>query len=236
MKYNGKSVFEMLAVRAKTNGMEIEFTEPLREGDGWNVQDYAVQQWWYKPTAQYGGPKMDLEAMVVKSASVSADRKKVFLEIPGLKPQHVVHLQLHNLPLSELDHEIWTTEAWYTLNAIPAEDNGSVASAPAPLYAHNNTLTEKEKREGWQLLFDGQSINGWHNYGKTTIGKSWIINDNSIHLDAKTNPDGGWQAPDGGDIVTAEEYGDFELRLDWKIGACGHFRRHLPHRGRPGEV
>jgi cytochrome c len=222
MKYNGNSVFEMLAIRAKTNGMEIEFTEPLRDGDGWNVQQYGVKQWWYKPTAQYGGPKMDEEAMTVKSATVSADRKKVFLEIPGLKPQHVVHVQLQNIPLSELNHEIWTTEGWYTLNAIPAEDNGTTGSAPTPTQTPDNTLSEKELKNGWQLLFDGQNITGWHNYGKTTIGKSWIIDENSIHLDAKANPDGGWQAPDGGDIVTAEEYGDFELSIDWKIGACGN--------------
>ena len=222
MKYNGNSVFEMLAIRAKTNGMEIEFTEPLREGDGWDANSYAVKQWWYKPTAEYGGPKMDETTMNVQSVTVSADRKKVFLEIPGLKPQHLVHIQLRNLPLSDLDHEIWTTEGWYNLNAIPAGDNGVVATPPTRAVPIDNTLTEKEKRDGWQLLFDGQNITGWHNYGKASIGKSWIIADNSIHLDAKPNPAGGWQTSDGGDIVTAEEYGDFELTLDWKIGACGN--------------
>jgi cytochrome c len=222
MKYNGNSVFEMLAVRAKTNGMEIEFTEPLREGDGWDAYSYLVEQWWYKPTSEYGGPKMDLETMNVKSASVSADRKKVFLEIPGLKPQHVVHIKLRNLPLSELDHEIWTTEGWYNLNAIPANDNGVAGTPPTRSEPIDNTLTEQEKRAGWQLLFDGQSMTGWHNYGKTSIGKSWIVSDNSIHLDAKPNPAGGWQTSDGGDIVSEAEYGDFELTLDWKIGACGN--------------
>jgi cytochrome c len=53
MKYNGNSAFEMLAVRAKTNGMEVEFTEPLREGDGWNPAQFAVDQWYYKPTINY---------------------------------------------------------------------------------------------------------------------------------------------------------------------------------------
>lgn len=222
MKYNGNSVFEMLAVRAKSNGMEIEFTEPLREGDGWDVSNYLVKQWWYEPTVNYGGPKKDEQTMTVTSATVSADRKKVFLEIPNLKPRHLVYLQLRNLPLSELGHEIWTTEAWYTLNAIPANDAGVVGAAPTVAPPVDNTLTEKEKRDGWQLLFDGQNINGWHNYGKTTVGKSWVINDNSIHLDAKPNAEGHWQAPDGGDIVSAEEYGDFELSIDWKIAPCGN--------------
>ncbi len=222
MKYNGQSVFEMLAVRAKTNGMEIEFTEPLPEGAGWDSYSYLVKEWWYKPTVNYGGPKMDEETMNVKSATVSADRKKVFLEIPGLKTQHVVYIQLRNLPLSELGHEIWTTEAWYTLNAIPADDAGVAGTPPVVTPPTDNTLTEKEKRDGWQLLFDGQNIVGWHNYGKNTIGKSWIIDENSIHLDAKPNPTGGWQAPDGGDIVSTGEYGDFELSLDWKVAPCGN--------------
>jgi cytochrome c len=222
MKYNGSSTFEMLAIRAKTNGMEIEFTEPLREGDGWDTKHYQVQQWWYKPTAEYGGPKLDEETLAVKSATVSADRKKVFLEIDGLKPLHLVHIKLQNLPVSELDHEIWTTEGWYTLNAIPADNQGVVGAAPSTEPFADNTLTAREKREGWQLLFDGQSLNGWHNYGKTSIGKSWTIAENAIHLAAQPNPNGGWQAPDGGDIVSAEEYGDFELQLDWKIGACGN--------------
>lgn len=222
MKYNGKSTFEMLAVRAKTNGVEIEFTEPLREGDGWDPAHYFVKQWWYKPTVNYGGPKMDEEELTVKSASLSADRKKVFLEIPGIKPQHVVYIRLRNLPLSELGHEIWTTEAWYTMNAIPDGAYGQTAARPLYTPPADNTLTEKEKAAGWQLLFDGKLLDGWHNYGKTTVGKSWIIADNAIHLNAQPNPEGHWQAPDGGDILTAAEYQDFELTLDWKIAPCGN--------------
>ncbi|MFN0216534.1 MAG: family 16 glycoside hydrolase [Saprospiraceae bacterium] len=222
MKYNGQSVFEMLAVRAKTNGMEIEFTEPLPEGAGWDISSYLVKQWWYKPTVNYGGPKMDEETMNVKSATVSADRKKVFLEIPGLKTQHVVHIQLRNLPLSELGHEIWTTETWYTLNSIPADNAGIAGTPPVVTPPIDNTLTEKEKREGWQLLFDGKSTQGWHNYGKTTVGKSWVIEENALHMISVPDANGLWKAPDGGYLVSEEEYGDFELQLDWKIGPCGN--------------
>jgi cytochrome c len=222
LAYNQQSTFEMLAVRARTNGVEVEFTEPLRDGDGWDPAHYAVQQWWYKPTVNYGGPKMDLEDLPVASASVSADRKKVFLEIPGLKSGHVVYLRLQNLPVSDLGHELWTTETWYTLNAIPQGVFGEKLTRPAVVSTPDNTLSEREKADGWQLLFDGQNTSGWHNWGKTTVGKSWIIADNAIHLDAKPNPDGHWQAPDGGDIICAEEYENFELTLDWKIGNCGN--------------
>jgi cytochrome c len=222
LKYNEGSTFEMLAVRAKSNGVEIEFTEPLRDGDGWDPAHYQVKQWWYKPTIEYGGPKMDETDMTVASASVSADRKKVFLEIPGIKPGHLVYLRLRNLPLSELSHEIWTTEAWYTMNAIPANDPGRIAARPAAQPRVDNTLTDTEKAAGWKLLFDGQSLAGWHNYGKKTIGAAWVIDDGAIHLQTKAKADGEWQQRDGGDILTAEEYQDFELELDWKIGRCGN--------------
>lgn len=222
LQFNGNSAFEMLAVRAKTDGLEIEFTEPLREGEGWDTYSYLVKQWRYEPTFNYGGPKIDEQTMNVASASVSPDRKRVFLKIPGLQTGHVVHIRLRNLPLSELGHEIWTTDAWYTLNNIPADAYGVTSERPPASPVADNTLSAKEKAEGWTLLFDGRTLDGWHNYGKNTLGKSWIIDDNAIHLDAQPNPEGHWQAPDGGDILTNEEYRDFELELDWRIGPCGN--------------
>ena len=217
LKYNGRSTFEMLAVRAKTNGMEIEFTEPLRDGDGWDPKQFLVKQWWYKPTINYGGPKMDEEELVVKSASVSADRKKVFLELSGMKPEHVVYIRLRNLPLSDLGHELWTTETWYTLNAIPGDAMGTVTARPPFTPPSDNSLTDKEKAAGWQLLFNGNTLDGWHTYGKNTVGGAWFVEDHAIHLDKKARGTG-----DAGDIVSAEEYQDFELELDWKISACGN--------------
>ncbi|MBK7935816.1 MAG: DUF1080 domain-containing protein [Lewinellaceae bacterium] len=222
LKYNGRSAFEMLAVRAKTNGIEIEFTEPLREGDGWDPKHYTLKQWWYQPTINYGGPKMDEEELAVSSASVSADRKKVFLEVNGIKPQHVVHLRLRNLPLSDAGNELWAADAWYIMNAIPADTYGTASPAPAPLIVSDNTLTDKEKAAGWSLLFNGSNLDGWHNYGKTTVGKAWIVEDGAIHLDTKPKATGESQQRDGGDILTDGEYQDFELSLEWKIGACGN--------------
>jgi cytochrome c len=92
--FNNKPTFEMLAVRAKSNGMEIEFTEPLQDGDGWNTEHYEVKQWYYKPTIEYGGPKLDEKKMTVKTATVSDDRKKVFLEFDGHKDNHMIYIRL----------------------------------------------------------------------------------------------------------------------------------------------
>lgn len=83
-----------------------------------------------------------------------------------------------------------------------------------------NTLTDNEKSSGWQLLFDGKSTDGWHTYGKSYAGKAWTIKDSALFLDAenKKNLPGG----QGGDLVTNEEYGNFDLKLDWKIGPKGN--------------
>ncbi|HUS00181.1 MAG TPA: DUF1080 domain-containing protein [Chitinophagaceae bacterium] len=82
-----------------------------------------------------------------------------------------------------------------------------------------NTLSAKEKKDGWQSLFDGQTTNGWHAYGKQTIGKAWKVEDGALHLDAafkKTAPN------EGGDIVTDQEFDNFDLKLEWKISPKGN--------------
>lgn len=220
LQYNGNSTFEMLAVRARSNGLEIEFTEPLPFGVGWNPSEYLVEQWWYLPTHEYGGPKKDLENLRVRSASVSADRKKVFLELPRIKEGHLQYVRLPFEWTSENGNELWSTEAWYNMNKLPKDQPGEILDAPTPILA--NTLTENEKAKGWTLLFDGQSTKGWRNFGKQTIGSSWKVVDGTLMLDAKQRDDGGWQAADGGDIITDGEYENYELRLEWKIAPCGN--------------
>jgi cytochrome c len=118
LKYNGKSTFEMLEVRSRSNGFEIEFTEPLGTDQGNLAADYLVQQWWYLPTPSYGGPKMDLTTLRINGVSVSDDRKTVYLNIPGLKPNHVVYFRLNDQLISNNGNSLWSGEAWYTLNAI----------------------------------------------------------------------------------------------------------------------
>lgn len=66
---------------------------------------------------------------------------------------------------------------------------------------------------GWVSLFDGKTLNGWHNYNSTGIGEAWKAQDGVLFLDASAKKAG----VQGGDIVTDEEFENFHLKLDWKI-------------------
>ncbi|HEY4063557.1 MAG TPA: DUF1080 domain-containing protein [Puia sp.] len=79
-----------------------------------------------------------------------------------------------------------------------------------------NTLTKKEKKDGWKLLFDGKSTQGWHTYLRDTVGSKWQVRDGAIVFDP-TQPQSG-----GGDIVTNEAYENYELNLEWKISKGGN--------------
>lgn len=71
------------------------------------------------------------------------------------------------------------------------------------------TLTPAEKAAGWTMLFDGVSTDAWRGYRKAEFPtQGWTIENGTL----KVNAGGG-----GGDIITKEQYGDFELVLEWKV-------------------
>ncbi|MFT2008340.1 DUF1080 domain-containing protein [Pontibacter sp. 13R65] len=82
---------------------------------------------------------------------------------------------------------------------------------------HTNDTAEAGE---WKLLFDGKTTNGWHTYGKETVGEAWKVEDGTLYLDAANKQD--WQTSDGGDLVTEEEFDNFHLKLEWKIAKNGN--------------
>jgi hypothetical protein len=83
-----------------------------------------------------------------------------------------------------------------------------------------NTLTKAEKKEGWQLLFDGTSKKGWHIYQGKSDGSAWTVSDGMLMLDPKEKKD--WQTIGGGDIITDAAYENYHLSLEWKISPKGN--------------
>jgi len=80
-----------------------------------------------------------------------------------------------------------------------------------------NTLSPKEKKEGWTLLFNGRDVSGWHTYGGKGVGSAWEIDGGALHLSVPNRM--GNKAANGGDLVSDATFsGDFELKVEWKVG------------------
>ena len=216
LTYNGNPAFEMLAIRARSNGIEIEFTKPLRVGDGTDPADYRLQQWYYTWAGEGNSQqKRDLENLNVRSVSLSSDRKKVFLELRGMKAAHVIYVQLQAPFLSENNEQLWSNEGWYTLNLIPDEKE---KVNPYPFPSKDNSLSPDEKAQGWELLFDGKSLADWQTSGKEA-GAGWAISKGEIS----------GKGPDAL-LMTAREFDNYELELEWRLdsGAEGGILIHTP--------
>ncbi len=82
------------------------------------------------------------------------------------------------------------------------------------LQAQDNQLTNKEKKEGWHLLFDGKTTKGWKAaFADKFPEKGWKIENGTLSVDSS----GGHESTNGGDIVTAETYSNFELVVHFKL-------------------
>lgn len=85
--------------------------------------------------------------------------------------------------------------------------------------AGDNSLTKKEQREGWQLLFDGTTTNGWHVYNRLSDGSAWKAGDGTLYLDPAAK---GPKGEGGGDLTSDKEYENYDLKLDWKLEPNGN--------------
>lgn len=74
-----------------------------------------------------------------------------------------------------------------------------------------NTLTPAERTGGWRLLFDGRTTEGWRGYRKSTVPDGWKVIDGTLT-----------RVAEAGDIVSRQEFANFELALEWKISKGGN--------------
>jgi len=90
--------------------------------------------------------------------------------------------------------------------------------AAFPLFAQKaNKLTRKEKKNGWELLFNGKNFDGWRQYSGTEMPANWVIEDGTMKVFTGEGKNPGQGA--GGDIIFADQkFDDFELSIDWKAG------------------
>lgn len=81
-----------------------------------------------------------------------------------------------------------------------------------------NQLTDEEKKAGWKLLFDGKTFTGWRGFRKDKVLAVWVVEDGCIKMDKDKRE----ALQNGGDIITRDQYENFELSLEWKISKGGN--------------
>ena len=79
----------------------------------------------------------------------------------------------------------------------------------------DNELSKEEQEQGYQLLFDGKSLNGWHLYNQGDVSSGWVAEDGELKCLPGTDAR-------HGDLVTNDEFENYELRFDWKISTGGN--------------
>lgn len=82
-----------------------------------------------------------------------------------------------------------------------------------------NKLTAQEKEDGWQLLFDGTSLKGWHLYNRGEAPSAWIAQNGELYCQPI------FDTTAHGDLVSDQVFKNYELAFEWKIseGATAGF-------------
>jgi hypothetical protein len=111
-----------------------------------------------------------------------------------------------------------------------------IIAAPAQNKTPVNQLTKAEKDAGWRSLFDGVTFNGWRGFHSDKVPDGWAIEDGCI----KKTPAEGELGRAGGDLITVDQFDNFEFSVEWKVakGANSGIKylisESLPPTGRSG--
>ena len=105
-----------------------------------------------------------------------------------------------------------TADAQTTKKTVPeytVVDNAQVDLASFP-----------KDKDGYYVIFDGKTFNGWRGYGKDAVPSRWTIDNGAI----KFNGSGGGEAQtgEGGDLIFAKKFKNFELEMEWKVSKGGN--------------
>lgn len=110
--------------------------------------------------------------------------------------------------------EFWEEYTGHSLADLADEWKESLRTGEeAPKSENVNQLTAEEKEQGWQLLFDGESLDGWHSFHRDDVRPGWQVKDGVLTC---ANP------RDAGDLCTKDQYEWFELDLEYNISQGGN--------------
>jgi hypothetical protein len=131
--------------------------------------------------------------------------------VDNMTPKGFIALQVHQVSdLKNVGEEIrWRNVRIQTKNLKPAPPDNIFVVNTIP-----NTISEDEKKLGIKLLWDGKTTNGWRGAYKNYFpDKAWYIKDGTLNVKGSN----GAESTNGGDIVTVNEYGAFDLQFEFKL-------------------
>ena len=118
LEWTGKVPFEVNEMRAKPDGFELTFTQPLDAKSAGDVASYSMRAFTYAYREDYGGPEIDEVLPKIESATVAADGRSVRLKVAPLTQGHVHELHLDGVR-NDQGQALLHAVGYYTLNEIP---------------------------------------------------------------------------------------------------------------------
>jgi len=131
--------------------------------------------------------------------------------IDDMTPSGFIGLQVHRIR----DNNPEGTEImWKNIKILTKDLNKYTKETPVKPVITKNRLTIDEEENGWKMLWDGESTRGWRGARLNEFpDEGWVIENGELFVLAT----GGAESSAGGDIVTEDIYGDFEIKVDFKI-------------------
>nr|WP_321521715.1 DUF1080 domain-containing protein [uncultured Macellibacteroides sp.] len=205
----------------RVHGYQFEIDPSSRAWTG-GIYDEARRGWLYALT-EYPSAQKAFKNGEWNKARIEAIGQSIRTWVNGIPCSNIlddvtakgfIALQVHAIGNKEQEGKTisWRNIRICTTNPVAFKTPDSQAATQVNCIA--NTISEKEASEGWKLLWDGKSTEGWRGAKLTTFpSKGWVI-DNGI---LKVLANGGAESTNGGDIVTIKKYKNFILKVDFMI-------------------
>ena len=204
----------------RVHGYQVELDPSARAWSG-GIYDEARRGWLYpldkNPAGQHALKNNDWNHYRIEAIGNSI---RTWINgvpcadlVDDMTPSGFIALQVHSI--GKDSSQVGLQVKWKKIRIITENlDKYATPYTPVlPQYSFlNNTLTEREVKEGWKLLWDGKSTDGWRGAKLTTFPTGgWVIKDGVL----STIEAGGAESAAAGDIVTVKKYKNFELIVDF---------------------
>lgn len=115
-----------------------------------------------------------------------------------------------------LASRVWCVPVLVLWTACGSGEDGDASAMPAPEASPQDAaaaqLSAQEVSDGWRMLFDG-SLDGWRGYRRESVPGGWGVEDGVLVFSPGV---------EGGDLMTVDQFGNFELVLEWRIEEGGN--------------